>query len=153
MFNNMKSTQYILKIGVTILMLVIINACSSTKSGASYSQREDNSAESKPTSSSEKVEQGVNVLSLVDRLRKTAGVIVKGSSEKPEIIIRGFNTLSAGTEPLLVIDGSIYNGTIADADSVINGTQIKRIRVLKEPGEVGIYGVRGGNGVIEVTLK
>ncbi|MFZ1790692.1 MAG: TonB-dependent receptor plug domain-containing protein [Saprospiraceae bacterium] len=149
----MKGTNYLLKIAGFILFSMMIYACSSSKNGMSQTSQNDNENQESRSTTNADDNQMVNVLSFMDQLRKTAGIIVKGSAENPEILIRGFNTLSAGTEPLLVIDGSIYNGTITDADSFINGNQIKRIKVLKEPGEVGIYGVRGGNGVIEVTLK
>ena len=61
--------------------------------------------------------------------------------------IRGDNTLTAGSSPLIVLDGVIYNGDISD----INPNDIHRIDVLKDASSAAVYGSRASNGVIVIT--
>ncbi|WP_256013842.1 SusC/RagA family TonB-linked outer membrane protein [Desertivirga xinjiangensis] len=65
------------------------------------------------------------------------------------IRIRGRNSISAETSPLIILDGVPYNGSISD----INPTDIESIDVLKDASSAAIYGSRGANGVILVTTK
>ncbi|MEJ7691859.1 TonB-dependent receptor [Daejeonella sp.] len=65
------------------------------------------------------------------------------------IRIRGRNSITAETAPLIILDGVPYNGSISD----INPPDIESIDVLKDISAAGIYGSRGANGVILVTSK
>ena len=74
---------------------------------------------------------------------KCAGVQVSGHS----IIIRGKNSINLSSEPLFVVDGVAVEDV-----SYINPREVKNITVLKDSA-ASIYGVRGANGVILITLK
>ena len=63
--------------------------------------------------------------------------------------IRGDNTLKASSNPLIVLDGVIYQGGLED----INPTDIESIDVLKDASSAAVYGSRSANGVILVTTK
>jgi TonB-linked SusC/RagA family outer membrane protein len=80
------------------------------------------------------------------------GVVVTKASNLPgqafSIDIRGENTISGITEPLVVIDGLI-GGRIRD----INPADIQSIDILKDASSTAIYGSRGANGVIIITSK
>jgi len=85
---------------------------------------------------------------------KVAGVQVLNGSGRPgtssSIQIRGINSISAGSSPLIVIDGvqlPEYNL------NSINSSDIESIEVLKDASSASIYGSRGANGVILVTTK
>ncbi|WP_276166445.1 TonB-dependent receptor [Zobellia alginiliquefaciens] len=85
---------------------------------------------------------------------KVAGVQVLNGSGRPgtssSIQIRGVNSISAGSSPLIVIDGvqlPEYNL------NSINSSDIESIEVLKDASSASIYGSRGANGVILVTTK
>ena len=84
---------------------------------------------------------------------KESGVLFNSSSGNPEmspsLLIRGIGSINAGTEPLYVVDGMVYNGPI----NMINPSDIESIKVLKDPAETSIYGIRGGNGVVVITTK
>ena len=77
--------------------------------------------------------------------------IISGSGdlgENTSIQIRGARSISAGNQPLIVVDG------VADAVSSlddINPSDIVSISVLKDVSSTAIYGSRGANGVILVT--
>jgi TonB-linked SusC/RagA family outer membrane protein len=84
---------------------------------------------------------------------RIAGVEMTQTSTKPgaamEIRVRGTRSLSASNDPLVVLDGIPFAGTLNDIDP--NG--IKSIDILKDASATAIYGSRGANGVILVTTN
>lgn len=79
----------------------------------------------------------------------TANTEVGGDTR---ITIRGTGSISGTSAPLIVVDG-IPIGTDADLLSSIDPNNIDSIEVLKDASSTAIYGSRGANGVIIVTLK
>ena len=84
---------------------------------------------------------------------KAAGVDIT-TNERPgelgSIRIRGNRSISAGNEPLYVVDGvPLQNGGIES----LNPADIKSIDILKDASSTAIYGSRGANGVILVTTN
>ena len=84
-----------------------------------------------------------------------SGVQVLGNSKNPGdnsvIEIRGLNTLTAGTNPLIVIDGNPLSE--GSSLSSINTNDIENISILKDAASASIYGSRASNGVILITTK
>jgi TonB-dependent starch-binding outer membrane protein SusC len=74
---------------------------------------------------------------------KVPGVQVNGN----KILIRGEKSINAGNDPLLVVDGIIVN-----AIDDIPPKDVKSIEILKG-SDAAIYGSRGANGVILITLR
>lgn len=76
-----------------------------------------------------------------------------------KIRIRGYNTISLGANPLVLVDGvPITTGNLAlttnsNALGDINPADIESIDVLKDGSALAIYGSRGANGVIQITTK
>lgn len=66
-----------------------------------------------------------------------------------DIQIRGRRSLSASSTPLIVLDGVIYNGDLAD----INPNDIESIDVLKDASSAAVYGAKSANGVVIVSTK
>jgi TonB-linked SusC/RagA family outer membrane protein len=112
------------------------------------------------------------VTSSADNLLRGAvpGVVVTQSSGRPgatsSVRIRGGNSITAGNEPLYVVDGVlIYNdnnngtagvalaGAGVNVLSTINPGDIESIEVLKDASATAIYGSRGANGVVLITTK
>ncbi len=83
-----------------------------------------------------------------------AGVEITQNSGSPggasDIKIRGVGTLTAGTRPLIVIDGFPSESLSV---SSINPNSIASIDILKDAASAAIYGSRGSNGVILITTK
>lgn len=83
---------------------------------------------------------------------RIAGVHVTNTrnrpGEAPEIRVRGYGSISAGNDPLVVIDG-FPGGNLAQ----LNMNDIESIEVLKDASSTAIYGSRGAGGVIIVTTK
>lgn len=85
---------------------------------------------------------------------KMAGVQVSQGSGAPggalSIKVRGVGTITAGSNPLYVIDGvPISNDNI----NTLNTNDIASIEVLKDASSAAIYGSRGSNGVVLITTK
>ena len=85
---------------------------------------------------------------------KVAGVQVLSSSGRPgessRIQIRGVSSLSAGSEPLIVVDGI----PLPSFDlNTLNASDIESIDILKDASSAAIYGSRAAGGVILVTTR
>ena len=102
--------------------------------------------------------------SFVDQLAgRAAGVqITVGSGligQTPTILIRGRNSITSGTFPLIVLDGipmttgSQSSVTATNPLADINPADIESYEVLKDGAAAAIYGSRAANGVILITTK
>ena len=81
------------------------------------------------------------------------GVELSQTSTRPgatlQIRIRGARSLTADNDPLVVLDGIPFIGSISE----INNNDIKSIDILKDASATAIYGSRGANGVILITTN
>jgi len=95
-----------------------------------------------------------------------AGVQVKQTSGVPgrafSVQVRGAGSISAGNEPLYVIDGFPLESTSPNGGGRfgsgnpldnINPNDIENIEVLKDAAAAAIYGSRAANGVVLITTK
>src|SRR5690606_3123531 len=92
------------------------------------------------------------------RVKQTTGVPGKGLS----VQVRGSGSITAGSEPLYVIDGFPLataapngSGNYAQGNPLdnINPNDIESIEVLKDASAAAIYGSRAANGVVLITTK
>lgn len=74
---------------------------------------------------------------------------VDQSGESPSISIRGQNTISGSSTPLIVVDGVIFRGSLID----LNPNDIESVDVLKDASSTAIYGSEAANGVLIFTTK
>ncbi|MBW7465806.1 TonB-linked SusC/RagA family outer membrane protein [Pontibacter aydingkolensis] len=101
----------------------------------------------------EKLEQRpvTNVTNAVEG--QAAGVQTTASSGQPgsgtAIRIRGIGSYSSSNDPLYVVDGVPYSGSIAN----LNVDDIANISILKDAASTALYGARAANGVVMVTTK
>ncbi|MGB3145953.1 MAG: carboxypeptidase-like regulatory domain-containing protein, partial [Maribacter sp.] len=108
---------------------------------------------------------------------QVAGVQVQETSGEPgaspNIRVRGSGSISAGNDPLFVIDGIPISRNLTSAGvnggipgrsaafqpppvnplATLNPNDIESIQVLKDASAAAIYGSRGGNGVLLITTK
>jgi TonB-dependent SusC/RagA subfamily outer membrane receptor len=97
---------------------------------------------------------------------RAAGVQVTAASgmagSPVKINIRGSNSISAGSQPLYVIDGIPITtgdfspgnlGSRTNALADINPADIESMEILKDAAAAAIYGSRGANGVVLITTK
>jgi TonB-linked SusC/RagA family outer membrane protein len=84
---------------------------------------------------------------------KMAGVTVVNSTGEPgmssTILVRGATQIAGSQNPLIIVDGVMMSGTLAD----INVDDIDNIEVVKGASASALYGSQAGNGVIVVTTK
>ncbi|KAA6346514.1 TonB-dependent receptor SusC, partial [termite gut metagenome] len=79
------------------------------------------------------------------------GIDMSQTSTRPgatmQIRIRGERSLNASNDPLIVVDGIPFGGSIND----IAPNDIKNIDILKDASATAIYGSRGANGVVLIS--
>lgn len=85
---------------------------------------------------------------------RAAGVQITTNSGAPgatdmTIRVRGTTSISAGNDPLFVVDGM----QLAGNPSTINPNDIESIEIFKDAAATAIYGSRGANGVVLITTK
>jgi TonB-linked SusC/RagA family outer membrane protein len=84
---------------------------------------------------------------------KLAGVQITQNTGIPgqgmTVRVRGSASISAGSDPLYVVDGFPLQGNISN----INPDEIETITVLKDASSTSLYGSRAANGVVLITTK
>jgi len=127
--------------------------------GAIASVRPAEQTQDLPTPSINEVLQG-----------RVAGVQVQQNSGTPgsaiSVRVRGASSISAGNQPLYVIDGvpliqgdfspfgeDFLGGQGIDALADLNPNEIESIEVLKDASAAAIYGSRASNGVVLITTR
>lgn len=96
---------------------------------------------------------GLNVLQRLNNV--TAGIrfdnqpINNPDLQKLNFSVRGLSTINGNLDPLVVLDGFIYEGAIGNIDP----NNIESISILKDAAASAIWGARAGNGVIVMTSK
>ena len=99
--------------------------------------------------------EAVQVTNPVDALKgKVSGVQINSASgapgnSSPSVLIRGISSINAGNSPLIVLDGTPYDGGLDN----ISTQDIEQMTVLKDAASNALYGARGANGVILITTK
>ncbi|MEN5057815.1 SusC/RagA family TonB-linked outer membrane protein [Sphingobacterium kitahiroshimense] len=96
---------------------------------------------------------GLNVLQRLNNV--TAGIrfdnqpINNPDLQKLNFSVRGVSTINGNLDPLVVLDGFIYEGAIGNIDP----NNIESVSILKDAAASAIWGARAGNGVIVMTSK
>jgi TonB-dependent SusC/RagA subfamily outer membrane receptor len=84
---------------------------------------------------------------------KLAGVQINQTTGRPgqgmSVRIRGQFSVSAGSQPLYVVDGFPITGDISN----LNPDEIDDISILKDAASTSLYGSRAANGVVLITTK
>ena len=83
-----------------------------------------------------------------------AGFQMREASGEPgagngKMNIRGISSLEANTDPLIIVDGAPYPGSLSN----IPQQDIESVTVLKDAASAALYGARGASGVILITTK
>jgi TonB-linked SusC/RagA family outer membrane protein len=96
---------------------------------------------------------GTNILKRLDGVSSglmfNIGKTNNNPQNKTNIAIRGLSTINGALDPLIVLDGFIYEGNIDN----INPNDVASITLLKDATATSIWGARAGNGVIVITSK
>ena len=128
---------------VVIGLFLFISSCSSTQ---------NNAKESTPRNP-RTVEIG-HETSLLNMIQRLPGVTVRGSGANVTIrVFAGVTSFGDNTDPLFLVNGIDYGYSFQNIESSIDVFSIESVTVLKTAAELGPYGVRGANGVINIVLK
>lgn len=83
---------------------------------------------------------GLNVMTRAAGSDPAAGAVM---------LVRGRNSISANNDPLIILDGAPYYGSLSD----IGTNEIESINILKDASSAAIYGARAAAGVILIETK
>lgn len=94
---------------------------------------------------------GTNILKRLEGVTTAILFDIKQFSpqKKSNISVRGLSSINGPQDPLIVLDGFIYEGDINN----INPNTVENITILKDAAAASIWGARAGNGVIVITTK
>lgn len=67
----------------------------------------------------------------------------------PAIRLRGSNSIGGLQSPLIIVDGTITNGSLADIDM----QAVESIEIIKGAAAASLYGSLAGNGVVQIITK
>ena len=96
-------------------------------------------------------QQSVSILTAIQGSVPGVSIISSGGQpgDNPTIRIRGIGSINASAAPLIILDGTPFNGNL----NSISADQVKSINVLKDASSTALYGSRGANGVIVIVTK
>jgi TonB-dependent SusC/RagA subfamily outer membrane receptor len=114
-----------------------------------YGKIKQSESTSSVSSVDEKFIERETNLDMATFLRTVPGVSVVEDRGNLGITIRGNRSLTSSDAPLIMLNGSQYNGSLKN----LNPRDIKSIDVLKDASATAAYGSRGANGVILITTK
>lgn len=96
---------------------------------------------------------GLNILdrlnNITPSIRFDNKQIYNSDLQKLNFSVRGLSTINGNLDPLIVLDGFIYEGEIQNIDP----NNVESISILKDAAASSIWGARAGNGVIVITSK
>jgi TonB-linked SusC/RagA family outer membrane protein len=167
-FTGQRRLDVLLEEDTQTLTDVVITEKRIERDGMGVSRREQTSATQKLDM--EEIISNVPVSSIEEALQGQLGgvdIVLGGDpGARSAIRIRGTNSLSASSEPLIVIDGIPYSTDISDDFSFATANEedfgallniapsdIASIEVLKDASATAIYGTKGSNGVLLITTK
>ncbi|MDR3061724.1 MAG: TonB-dependent receptor, partial [Dysgonamonadaceae bacterium] len=137
--------RVVMKVSAKLLDEVVVVAYGTTKKSQFTG--------SASTLNAEKLEKRVSTNVVNSLAGQLPGVQIRSTDGSPSsqssIRIRGFTSLYAGLDPLIIVDGTPYTGNL----SSINQQDIETFTVLKDAAANALYGSRAANGVVMITTK
>lgn len=114
--------------------------------------------------STEKLEKGhfdrspditeINVaLDLIDHLRKVSGLTIMYNGSDYAIFMRGLSSINGENNVLFAVNGIPVGHRYIDLTNSVDVHDVKDIRLLRGTMGSQLYGMRGSNGVVEITTK
>jgi TonB-dependent SusC/RagA subfamily outer membrane receptor len=84
---------------------------------------------------------------------KFPGVNIANTPAGLSVTIMGPSSFDGNSGPLYVLDGSPINPGPSGVLTGLNPYDIESIKVLRNPADIAVYGMRGSKGVIVITTK
>lgn len=95
------------------------------------------------------IQQERTDISLLDRIRKKNGIIIRNGVPLLNKASNTFNN-EGSPEPLYIVNSQIIGNSFTSVNDLIDSFNVKSIRVLSG-ADASSYGTQGGNGVIMIT--
>lgn len=167
-FTGQKTLNVVLESDALALSDVVVTERRLERDEMGISRKEQTSATQKINM--DEIISTIPVSSIEEALQGQLGgvdIVLGGDpGARSAIRIRGTNSLSASSEPLIVIDGIPYATQINDEFNFATANEedfgallniapsdIESIEVLKDASATAIYGTKGSNGVLLITTK
>lgn len=132
------------------LLLILCWSCGTTE--ATSTPYQGNTLVSQDGVSS--IENVDNTVTWATHLRRLPGVIVRGQGENLTVRVRSQNnSFMLDSSPLFVLDNVALGNDFQALSGAISINDVSSISVLKNASELGMWGLRGANGVIVVKSK
>ncbi len=136
-----------------LLVLFSLNSCKTSKGAMAATQNIQNKAAAERNDVNTVEVDTASGIDLTSFLRRIPGMQIRGSGPSAYVRVRDSRSLEADTSPLFVVNGAILGNNFSQLYSSIDPNEIAQVKVLKTASETNRYGVQGGNGVIEITLR
>lgn len=94
-----------------------------------------------------------NALDLTEYIRRMGEAQITGDGANATISIRGVTTINSDPDPLFVLNGNVVGRDYNQVYHMVDIQQVSSVKILKNAGDIGLYGVQGANGVVEITLR
>lgn len=145
------------EVGDNDVIRIVLHAASSTlgevviSTGYQYIRKEQSTGATS-TITTKDYESRISTDILQGLQNRLPGILINNDityQNNPLFQIRGIATITANSNPLIVVDGFPTELPL----SAINPNEIKSITLLKDAAAAAIYGVRASNGVIIIERK
>lgn len=120
-----------------ITIFAVTSSCGTSKNRSNTDQ------------SIEPIERDRTDITLLDRIRKKSGVIVRNGVPLLNKSANSFS-MEGSPEPLYIVNSQIIGNSFSSVNDLIDSFNVKSIRILSG-AEASSYGTQGGNGVIMIT--
>lgn len=94
-----------------------------------------------------------NSLDLTEYIRRMGEAQITGDGANAIISIRGVTTINSDPNPLFVLNGNVVGRDYNQVYHMVDIQQLASVKILKNAGDIGLYGVQGANGIVEITLR
>lgn len=139
---------------VSVHALLVRGVCSAALVGCASTGDPDQPMQPQADLTAEDISRTPDVPIEKALMAKVPGVwITRTADGGIAVRIRRSNTFSGQAGPLYIVDGIAFDPGPGGSLSAINPYEIASIKVLKNPADTAMYGVRGANGVIVIRTK
>jgi TonB-linked SusC/RagA family outer membrane protein len=141
---------------VTVRMVPVVRVLEDVEINTGYQRLKSNEVNGTVSVIDERMLSARTGMGILDRIiGQSSGVLLNVGKDngnpqnRTGISVRGLGTISGPLDPLVILDGYIYEGDVNN----INPYDIENVSVLKDASAASIWGARAGNGVIVLTSK
>lgn len=130
-----------MRFSVLIIVLIFAASCTTTEKTLTDFER------------SPEISEIQTSISLLDHLKRVSGLNIVERGGDIGVFMRGVHTISGENNVLFVVNGQPIGNSFNALESTVDVNDIQDIRVVRGSMGSQLYGIRGANGVVEITTK